>query len=250
MIYVHPAAEPFFLSGDTNTALLLLHGFTASPAEVYPVGELVHAANSSTVSGILLPGHGSAPRFLNRCTWKDWYRAAELELNYLLTSYERVYVGGLSLGALLAIYAGLNCKDLKGVVAINAPIYSRKPLLTFSAPVLKYLKPYIPKRANQEMQELEEEGRFAYQVMPVKAFQSLMELRKIIMAELPGLNMPMLIMQAKLDESVDIRSGRYLLAQTQAAGSRLVELADSRHIASMGPEKERIAQEIVSFMAV
>ncbi|CFX74097.1 Esterase/lipase [Syntrophomonas zehnderi OL-4] len=249
MIYVHPAAEPFFIRGETDSALLLLHGFTASPTEVYPVADLVHAANFSTVSGILLPGHGSDPRFLNRCTWEDWYRAVEIELDYFLASYEHVYVGGLSLGALLAMYAGLKLKGIKGVIAINAPIYNRKPLLTRCAPLLKYIKPYFPKQVDEEMRELEKAGRFAYRVMPVKAYQSLMELRKIIMQEISGLKIPLLVVQSRLDESVDIRSGRYLHKKTQAAGSSLLELGMSAHIASMGPEKERIAQEIVTFMA-
>lgn len=250
MIYVHPQAEPFILTGNTNTVLLLIHGFTASPSEIYPVARLIHEMNSCTISGILLPGHGSSPQMLNRCTWKDWYRTVEIELNYLLETYEQVLVGGLSMGALLAIYAGLKIKGLKGVIAINAPIYNKNPFLTGCAPILKYIKPYYPKRVDQEMVELEKAGRFAYRVMPVKAFHSLMQLRRIIMQGISDLEIPILVVQSMRDDSVDIRSGQYLYEKTRTAGSRLIELPESRHIATMGSEKERIAQEIVAFMAI
>ena len=60
MIHVYSRVEPF-LSGSNNIAMLFIHGFTASPSEIYPVAKLVHQATGITVSGVLLPGHGSIP---------------------------------------------------------------------------------------------------------------------------------------------------------------------------------------------
>jgi len=249
MIYVHPQAEPFILKGETDTALLFIHGFTASPSEVYPVARLVHASNSCTVTGILLPGHGSHPKFLNRCKWWDWYGAVEMELNYLMENYERVFVAGLSMGGLLAMQAGLNIKGLKGLVTINAPIYYQNPLLPCCAPLYGYIRPYYPKKIDTELLRLEEEGRFAYRVMPVKAFRNLMRLRVSIMSNIQQMKIPVLIMQSLLDESVAAKSGDFILEKTQGADARLVKLRHSGHVATMGVEKEQITQEIVAFMS-
>lgn len=243
-----PQAEPFYLPGSSNAALLLLHGFTASPSEVYPVAKLIHEHSNCTVSGILLPGHGSNPVLLNRCNWTDWYDAVKTELDKLLASFTQVYVGGLSMGALLALQAALDIEGLQGVVAINAPIYNRNPFLTACAPLYGCFRPYYPKRGGQELEQLEQLGRFAYRVMPVKAFQSLMQLRAKIMLEIPELKIPAFIIQSLQDESVHPRSGKFLFTKIRASGSKLLELEKARHIATMGPDKERIAREIMNFM--
>jgi len=245
---IYPQAEPFYLPGSTNLALLLLHGFTASPSEVYPVARLIHAQNKCTVSAILLPGHGTSPELLNKCSWTDWYDAVKAELDHLLARYPRVFVAGLSMGALLALNAALNMEGLQGVVSINAPIYNRNPCLTTCAPLYGYVRPYYPKKGIQELDDLEEQGRFAYRVMPVKAFQSLMKLRAKIMQEVQQLKIPALIIQSWQDESVHPRSGSFLFAKTKANGSTLIELQSSGHIATMGSEKERIAREIMAYM--
>ena len=114
MIYIHDQAEPFFLQGNKDMALLFLHGFTASPSEVRTVAEKIHAASGYTVSGPLLPGHGSHPSFLNATGYSDWYRTVEDELSFLQQHYANVYVAGLSMGGLLAVYAGLYHAGLQG----------------------------------------------------------------------------------------------------------------------------------------
>ncbi len=250
MIYVHPQAEPFILRGNTDTALLFIHGFTASPSEIYPVARLIHETNSCTVCGILLPGHGSSPQFLNRCHWTDWYRAVEKELCYLLDNYKQVFVGGLSMGGLLALHAGLHYNSIKGVISINAPIYYKQPFLTSCAHIFGWIRPYYPKKIDKQMLELERQGRFAYRVMPAKAFNNLTRLRREVMKEIDQLNIPLLLIQSLQDETVDARSGKFLFEKTQAVGASLIELKESRHIASMGPEKERIAQDIAAFMGM
>lgn len=247
MIHIYSGAEPFFLSGDNNTAVLFIHGFTASPSEVYPVAKLVHQNCGITASGVLLPGHGSHPRFLNRTTWRDWYNTVESETNYLLANYEKVYVVGLSLGGLLAMYLGGNMPGIKGVVAINPPIrlhYDR--LLNFLAPLLQWIKPYIPKPVgNQE--KLRKKGRFAYDCTPVKAFRSMMEFRKRTLQVLDGYNdMPLLLMQSQKDETVDPKGTELVIKKVK--NLQFVELENSEHVATMGKEQRKIAGLIIDFI--
>lgn len=248
MTDIYPQAEPFFLSGSSDRALLFLHGFTASPSEIYSVASLIHEHNNCTVSAIILPGHGTSPELLNKCSWADWYEAVKIELDRLLARYPQVFVAGLSMGGLLALNAALNMEGLRGIVAINAPIYNRNPVLTTCAPFYGCFKSYYPKKGIEALDELEEQGRYAYRVMPVRAFQSLMNLRARIMRDIHSLKIPALIIQSLQDDSVHPRSGRFLLAKTKANGTTLLELESSGHIATMGPEKEQIAQAIIAYM--
>jgi carboxylesterase len=248
MIYVHPQAEPFFLRGNDSNALLMLHGFTASPSELYPSARLLNELGGLTVSGILLPGHGSSPRDLKKTGWKDWYRSVEDEACHLLEHYERVFVAGLSLGGLLALHAAVNIPGFTGVISINAPLYTHYPLLTATAPLLRVVKPYFPKKSDRRQEQLYQKGRFAYDVMPVRAFRSMQQLRALVMEELADIEIPLMVVQSLQDESVHPRSADYILKQAVQSQSKLLELAQSEHIATMGPEKEILVQAILQFI--
>lgn len=248
MNYIYPKAEPFFLSGHTDTALLFIHGFTASPSEVYPTAKLIHEMSGHTVSGILLPGHGSSPRQLNNTNWKEWFKAVEKELEFLLGNYKRVFIAGLSMGALLALHAAEMKKELKAVVSINAPIYNNFPLLTFLAPFIKYLIPYFPKGTGSGIKKLKKEGRFAYKVTPVKAFLQMMSLRRQVILGLKNIGIPLLVIQSQHDESVNKKSAEFLLDRSCQEESCLLKLNSSGHIATMGVEKNIIAEKILEFI--
>jgi len=247
---VHPQAEPFYLTGSSHQALLFLHGFTASPSEVRPVAEKLNKINNCSVSGILLPGHGTTPDQLNTIRWPEWYKAVEEELKSLQTRYQQVFVGGLSMGGMLALHAGVNIEGLAGVVTINAPIYYHYGVIPLLSDLRGMMTPFYPKKGLQQIKELEDQGRFAYRVMPLKAFHSLNHLRKVVMKEIQGLKIPALIFQSMLDESVHPRSGDALYEKTRGQGAKLIMLPQSGHIATMGAQEEQIAREIANFMEV
>lgn len=245
---IHPQAKPFFITGSSRQALLFLHGFTASPSEVRPVAEKVSKINNCSVSGILLPGHGTTPDQLNAVRWSEWYKAVEDELKALQARYQQVFVGGLSMGGLLALHAGVNLEGLAGVVSINAPIHYHNGVIPLLSDLTGMMTPFYPKKGLQQIKELEDQGRFAYRVMPLKAFHSLNHLRKVVMKEVQGLKIPALIFQALLDESVHPRSGDFLYKKIRGEGAKLIMLAQSRHIATMGAQQELIAREMANFM--
>ncbi|SHG76409.1 carboxylesterase [Thermosyntropha lipolytica DSM 11003] len=247
MIYVHPQAKPFFLAGGKEIGLLFIHGFTASPSEVLPVAQILHQKQKITVSGILLPGHGTHPAFLNQTTWQDWYRAVEQEASYLLAHYAEVYLAGLSMGGLLALHAAASLPGIKGVITINAPIYNRYPVLTWLAPVIQWIKPYFPKKKDKRMQELERKGRFAYRCHPVRAFRSMQDLRALVVKELPFIEVPVLALQSVYDEAVDVKSLSFIIENIKKAEVKGVKLYHSGHIATM-EEPEKVAEEIISFI--
>ncbi len=248
MVYIYPQAEPFFLQGKNDRALLFIHGFTASPSEVLPTAKLIHKMAGYSVQGLLLPGHGSNPKNLQETSWEEWFGAVEEAVKNLIASYEHVFVAGLSLGAFLALYAAEKIQGINGVISINAPIFSHFPLLAASAPLMMVLKPYFPKKDRIRFKELEEQGRFAYEVTPVKAFQSMLNLRQELINQLDQINVPVLVMQSQRDETAHPRSADYLVESIGEQQARKVELPESEHVATMGPETERIADEMLAFM--
>lgn len=242
------SAQAFLLKGNSDTALLFIHGFTASPSELLPTAVLLNELGGHTVSGPLLPGHGSSPEEMNQSNWEDWFKAVSKEVCSLQEDYQKVYVMGLSLGALLAIHAAIHCPGLGGVISINAPIFLKDPYFKLLAPLLQVFKPYWPKANMGKILKLEEQGRFAYHCTPVKAFRSMMSLRKQVLREIGKLAIPVLLMQSVQDESVKLCSAAYLAKKAGQAAPRVVNLPDSEHIATMGAEKQLITREILVFI--
>jgi carboxylesterase len=243
-ITASPLSGPFFREGN-STAVLFIHGFSATPSELYPVALQLHATKGYTVKGPLLPGHGSLPEELNHTVWTDWYETVEEEMHNLRAQYDKVVLAGLSMGALLALHAGCRLEGINAVAAINAPIYNRQPWLTLLAPVIQYIKPYFPKKMDETRARLEEEGRFAYNVTPVQAFRSMMKLRGIVMRELDRLTAPLLVIQSLQDQSVRTESADYIMKHATRCRACLLKLPRSGHIATMGPEKDIIVQSII-----
>jgi Esterase/lipase len=247
MSEINPQAESFLLTGPTDTACLFIHGFTASPSEVYPVARQLFEETDFSVSGPLLPGHGRTPREMNQTSWQDWFGRVEQEIDYLRRRHERVFITGLSMGGLLGLHAARQNGSLAGLIVINTPIFMKSSGIMALTPLLRIFRPYYPKKMDQAAEELADQGRFAYPVMPVKAFQSMHNLRRLVMREIPELNLPILVFQSSQDASVEPRSAAFIKEKAAQAPVKLIELKNSGHIATMGEEKELIVREIINF---
>src|SRR5262249_50914792 len=75
-------AMNFALPGTRGLGCLLVHGFTATPAEMRPLGEAL-AARGFPVRGVRLAGHGTSVEDLARTGWRDWYASVEHDLGLL-----------------------------------------------------------------------------------------------------------------------------------------------------------------------
>jgi len=96
--------QPFaFDAGRDDSAVLLLHGFLGTPAELRPLAaSLVGVGVSSRA--ILLPGFGSDIANLGSVTRADWIAIASDALTELRARFERVSIVGYSMGGALALH--------------------------------------------------------------------------------------------------------------------------------------------------
>ena len=242
--------QSFELQGGGNVALLFLHGFTGTPAEVYPTAALINEKINCTVSGILLPGHGNARKNWT-ITWRDWTAAVEDELTRLAATHQHL-LGGLAMGSAFPI-----CRhppgEHQGAITINAPVFTKNPLSTslfVSAltPLFGFMKPFYAKNDIDRGLEWEADSRQAYRCYPVKACRSLQQLRKLVLAGLSAVRCRVLVMQSLEDELVNNSSGLYLVKRLKRTQVSYQELKHSHHMATMGEEKELIAQRISQFV--
>src|SRR5436305_198857 len=94
-------------------AVLLLHGLASSPAELRYVGKALHR-NSFTVSIPHLSGYGLGGPATD---WHAWHRDAMRNLERLKKRHRTVCVGGLCIGAVLAL--SLAAENSRGIAALS-----------------------------------------------------------------------------------------------------------------------------------
>ncbi len=95
--------------------VLLIHGLTGTPAEMRFVAKGLNA-RGFTVYGMQLDGHCGNETDLLATGWKDWTASVDQAATHLSRSVDRLFVGGLSMGALLALQlAARRPDDVQGV---------------------------------------------------------------------------------------------------------------------------------------
>lgn len=236
-------AEEFFLAGENGQGVLLIHGYTGTPAEMRLLGEHLQR-EGYTVLGVRLPGHGTEPWALNEVRWPDWYDEVEQGFYRLQKFCSKVMVAGLSMGGLLAMVAAARLPVAKAVF-LAAPVYVqdwRAPLL----PLLKYFIHYLKKKKRNYFTA--DKYNLAYNVMPVKPLSSLFALTELCKKEiLPQITIPCLIMQSTVEHTVKPSSASYIYEHLGSSRKELVWYHRSGHIMTLDVEREDIFQKISEF---
>ena len=91
-----------FRFGDGSVAVLLIHGLTGTPTEVKTVAKTV-ARSGFSVYGIQLSGHCGTEADLLKTGWRDWLKDSLDAFDDIRQTHATVFVGGLSMGALLSL---------------------------------------------------------------------------------------------------------------------------------------------------
>ena len=91
-----------YLLPGGRSGVLLIHGLTGTPAEMRFVATGLHQ-KGFTVYGMQLAGHCGNPEDLLRTGWRNWADSVDAAATHLLRSVDRMFVGGLSMGAVLAL---------------------------------------------------------------------------------------------------------------------------------------------------
>src|SRR5262249_39365154 len=89
--------------GGGPLGVLLIHGLGGTPIEMRYLAQALSRAGHP-VHVPQLAGHCGSAEQLKATTWQDWYRSVELEHRRMHETCDRIVVGGLSMGAILALY--------------------------------------------------------------------------------------------------------------------------------------------------
>jgi len=241
---VVPGAEAFSSEGG-RVGVLLVHGFTGSPASLRPWGEYL-AEHGLTVSCPRLPGHGTRWQDMNLTRWEDWYAEIDRGFEELKRKVDRVFVMGLSMGGTLTLrLAEQHPGEITGLVLVNPSLLTENKIAKL-APVLKYVMPSAKGIKNDIKKPGQDE--IAYDRVPVKAFVSMVELWARVRADLGKVDVPILVFRSTEDHVVEPSSCRELQAKVSSTDMREVLLPDSYHVATLDNDAPTIFEGSLAFV--
>lgn len=257
----------FFLEGN-RSGVLLIHGLTGTPMEMRLLGKGLNNAGF-TVHGMQLAGHCGDTDDLLATGWRDWYASVERAADAMLEKVDHLFVGGLSMGALLALkLAADRPGQVSGVGVYGAtfrydgwsiPWAAR---LSFVLPLLKKLglgrervfleqPPYglRDERLRAQVSAAMHSGDSTIAGLlgnPWHALADLYQLARQVRRQLPQVTAPCLVAHASEDDVASVRNAE-LVMRSVSAPSELLLLEDSYHMITIDKERRTLIEHSARF---
>jgi esterase/lipase len=228
-------ANWFFLKAprEPAAAVLLIHGFLSSPAEVRSFGERLHAAGHH-VLGVRLKGHGTSPWDLRNRNWHDWAASVDAGYDILKTYSQSIHIVGFSTGGLLA----LNCAashpgtKIKSVTSVCAPVHFKNKNMIF-VPLVHHANRLVSWVSSEGLMPFTpnepENPEINYQHIPVRALYQLQQLIDHLTSDSITINANVYLYQGDRDPVVDPASIKTLDKRIIAENKTLVMLDSDIH---------------------
>lgn len=245
-VKIIPGAEAYRLEGSNGYGVLLIHGYTGTPAELRPLGDHLNALGY-TVLGVRLPGHGTSVQDLETTTADDWFAEAAKGMELLKAEFgEKVFVAGLSMGGLLTIRVAAKYQP-KAAAIMSAPIFLPDKRVPFFW-LFKYFIKELPKSKKNYHEMMK--YNLSYSTMPTKPLGSLLAMMKNCKNNVLGqIKCPAIVLQSTVEHTVVPKSAQYIYDHlgSEPDAKKLIWLHQSGHIISLDMEREQAFAEIAEF---
>jgi carboxylesterase len=257
----------FFLEGDRR-GVLLIHGLTGTPMEMRLLGKGLNNAGY-TVHGMQLAGHCGNVDDLLATGWRDWYASVERAADALLEKVDHLFVGGLSMGALLALkLAAERPTQVAGVGVYGATFRYDGWSIPWSAR-LSFLLPLAKKLGlGRDRAFLEQppyglrDERLRAQISaamhsgdstiagllgnPWHSLADLYQLAAAVRRQLPQVTSPCLVAHASEDDVASTRNAE-LVIDNVSGPTELLLLKNSYHMITIDKERRTLIERSARF---
>lgn len=246
----HLINKPFFFNGDNKKGVLLVHGWTSTPYEVRHLGKYLNE-NGYTVYGLQLSGHGTVPKDLENITWQQWVEDVRIGYDKLKETCDKVYIGGTSIGANLALILAKENKVIAGLVLMATPYRLRmeRAALFFAKLLTKMKKRYRHKFYPPTFGVSTTITRLiSYQSYPVASVLEAFELVKESRDNLHDVRQPCLLMQSTHDHVVCRRSMEKIYENIASEKKRMIYIEKAYHTFISDIKNEHVFCDILEFL--
>jgi carboxylesterase len=260
------ADHSIFLQGG-EIGIVLVHGLGGTPVEMKAAARGLHAAGH-TVFCCQLAGHCGTEADILQTQWQDWRESVVAAIDRIKASCAHVFVGGISMGALLALQgARARPETVAGTLLYGPTLWYDG----WSVPKYEFLlrwfintpmgrayrfverEPYGLKdeRLRELIRTAMESGASADAGLHATPSGSLRELWRLvddIKPALSSIKMPALILHAREDDISSLSNAFYL--QEHLGGLvDMVVLDDSYHLVMIDRQRDIVVSRSIQFIA-
>lgn len=269
------AANNLMLAEGNQGYVLLFHGLTGSPGELAYVAHHLHHRAGLSVWCPRLVNHGQPVGVLARTRWQELEMFAQACFKQALAESRAarlpLFVGGLSLGAILALLlAAEYTEEIRGLICLSPTLFydgwnvpwTHKLIPLASHTPLKYFAyfreeaPYGLKdealRARVARQygktSLRDDlGEMGYAHFPVRLFCEIRHLFAKCIDRLDRVICPVLLIQAAEDDTTGPENSEFIYRKINSKQKEILLLQNSYHLITVDLEREKVAKEIALF---
>jgi carboxylesterase len=240
--------EDFQAVGDKKNGhigVVLVHGFTGSPAAMRPWAEFLNARGYS-VRVPRLPGHGTKPSDLNEVRWQEWPEKVRTEIIELQKSCSHIFVAGLSMGGGTTLNIAANHGDeLAGIILVNPMIHVKG-----ISPQLAFVISRIIKFGKSVGNDIKRKGvtEYSYDKLPYRGIHQLLTMLKLTRAALPDIKVPMQLFHSVDDHTLPANNTEIIMREIGSANKSRIELLNSFHVATIDYDAELIFENSFRFI--
>ncbi len=245
--------RPILLCSTTGstTGILLIHGYMAAPSEMRQFAEFLHY-QGYTVYVPRLKGHGTAPEDLARTSYDQWIESAEEGYVVLSHLCDRIFVGGFSTGADLALDLTTRVDGIEGLFAV-APPMKLMDFGTYFIPAMDMWNQMMKKArlgsiAKEFIRNEPENPQVNYLRNPVAGMRQLDRFMTNLEPKLSTIDVPVLVLQSRNDPVVNPESTQKLFRKLGAECKEFYLFDFDRHGILWGKGAGRVHRVIVEFL--
>lgn len=248
-VTTHEFTSTIFLQGlKASPAILLIHGYSATPYEMTWFARQLNDLGY-TVLVPRLPGHGTCKKDFLASNWKDWLRCVSDAYIDLASKHEVVYVGGHSMGALLAVILSryFDVKKLFLFAPAFKIVNKGIPL-----PLMKFVKYFLKEVKRDNFSSFQDE-KYDEAIKEYKSYYYMPKLddfykiQKMAIKALPYVRNAPLVILSKKDCLVPMSVKEFIDSRLKSKADYLI-LDKSSHLIFNDVEKEIVANKVIEFL--
>ena len=246
-MHSHVNKEAFLLAGRRKRvpAHSRLHRHTRRSA---PSGTSIYNSRGMTLSAPLLPGHGTRWEDMNEASWHDHLCLVEHAYARLASEHEHVFVGGLSMGALLALALGHAHPKIAGLLVYSPALRAANKLLPLTILMRRFI-PSVAKRGASDLFDPSAEDRlWHYDRDPVGGASQLWLLQRHVHAILPAVRPPALVVYSSGDRAIHPDSAPEVIRHIGSDDLAVLHLHGSGHNLLVDAERKVIFHRTDQFI--
>jgi len=254
--------------------VILVHGLAGTPHEMRGLGAFLHQQGYAVVCP-RLANHGEPIEILSKTTWEECYRSVQDALTGLdaVSHPGPIFIGGLSLGALLALLLAEEFPSrILGVSCLSPTLFydgwnvpwTRYLLpLAYGTPLKHFFyfkeePPYgikntaIRQRIHRyyekaRLDDIDQVAQYGYPYFPVSLLCELHFLVNHLRKRLRHITTPVQLIQANDDDMTSVKNSQFVYDHIRSDIKELVLLHDSYHIITADQERHVVARHVGDF---